>query len=333
MQDLTVDAHPGMHRYAPPRGLDSLIGSIVDRVATRTGVPTGPPNILVSAGATGGLGAVMGAILDPGDEVLVLAPFWPLITGIIRCFHGTPVVVPFIDEVDSPEAAIECVTRMKTDRTAALYISTPNNPTGRVLPPGWIEALVNWADRENLWIVSDEVYEDYVYDGEHAYSRTFAPERTFSVHSFSKAFGMAGNRCGYVAGPAGVTGDLCKVSTHSFYSTPTASQLAAWRALDGRGDSWVSDIRNRYAEMGTAAALRLGMDPPQGSTFLFVDVAERLEERGLMGFLESCADRGLFLAPGPSFGPYPHHVRICFTCAPPDIVAAGVDVLAELLGR
>ncbi len=226
---------------------------------------------------------------------------------------------------------MEAVARLCSPRTTALYLSTPNNPTGRVLPQAWVEALVEWACREKLWIIADEVYEDYAFDGGHTYSRPLAPERTFSAHSFSKAFGMAGNRCGYVVGPSGMVAELCKVSTHSFYSTPTASQLAALRALDGRGDAWVDDVRPRYREMGNRAAERLGVDPPEGSTFLFLDVAPKLDSRGLIGFLESCADRGLFLAPGPSFGPYPTHVRICFTSAPPDVIDRGVDVLADLL--
>ena len=128
-------------------------------------------------------------------------------------------------------------------------------------------------------------------------------------------------------------GELRKVSTHAFYSTPTAAQLAACRALDGRGDRWIDGVRERYRKMGTDAARRLGVDPPEGSTFLFLDVAEHLDERGLVGFLERCAERGLFLAPGPSFGPYPTHVRLCFTCAPPEVVERGVDVLASILGR
>jgi N-succinyldiaminopimelate aminotransferase len=144
---------------------------------------------------------------------------------------------------------------------------------------------------------------------------------------------MAGNRCGYVVAPAEVMRETCKVSTHSFYSTPTASQLAACRALDGRGDRWIADIREQYRSAGFRAAERLGVDPPQGSTFLFLDVASRLDERGLIGLLEDCADRGLFLAPGPSFGPYPDHVRICFTAAAPAIVGRGVEHLAGLLGR
>jgi len=333
MQDLRVEDHPGMHRYASPQGLPALQDAIIERTARRMGVATERAEVLVSAGATGGLGAVVGALLEPGDEVLVLAPYWPLIHGIVHCARGVPVAVPCIGEVDSAAAAVEAARRKLTARTAALYISTPNNPTSRVLPPAWVEALVQWASRENLWILSDEVYEDYVYEGEHIYCRQLAPERTLSVHSFSKAFGMAGNRCGYVLGPRAIVNELCKVSTHAFYSTPTASQLAACRALDGRGDAWIAQVKPQYEQMGRSAAARLGVPAPEGSTFLFLDVAERLDDRGLGGFLEDCAARGLFVAPGPSFGPYPTHVRICFTAAAPDVVERGVEILAQQLGR
>ena len=193
--------------------------------------------------------------------------------------------------------------------------------------------MARWCRQNDLWILADEVYEDYVYDGEHAYARTVAPERTFSVHSFSKAFGMAGNRCGYVAGPAAAIKKLRKVAVHTFYSAPTAAQLAALQALDGRGDAWIADVKTQYIASGFAAADRLGIARPQGSQFLFLDVADHLDDRGLMGFLEDCVDRGLFLAPGPSFGPYPTHVRLCYTSAPPPIVEQGVAVIADLLGR
>jgi N-succinyldiaminopimelate aminotransferase len=333
MEDLRVMDHPGMHRYAPPRGIPPLLQKLADRVASRSGVATDPDHVLVTSGATGGLSAVVGAIVQPGDEVLVLAPFWPLITGIVRCYHGQPVPVTSIGDADSADAVVERARSKLTRRTAALYLSTPNNPTGRILPPDWVAALVEWATTEDLWIIADEVYEDYVFSGRHVYSRSLAPDRTFSVHSFSKAFGMAGNRCGYVVGPRESMAELTKVSIHAFYSTPTASQLAACRVLDGRGDDWIADARERYREMGTRAANRLGVAPPEGSTFLFLDVADRLDERGLAGFLEDCVARGLLVAPGTSFGPYPTHVRVCFTCSPPDLVERGIEVLAGLLGR
>jgi aspartate/methionine/tyrosine aminotransferase len=333
MEDLRVAEHPGMHRYAPPQGMPALIDAIVERVRARTGVPTERDDVLVATGATGALGAVAGAIVAPGDEVLLLAPHWPLITGIVRSFGGVPVDVPFFGAADSPETAVEAVRERLTDRTIALYLNTPSNPAGTLIPRSWIAALVEWAAREDLWILADEVYEDYVYEGEHTYTRPFAPERTFAAHSFSKAYGMAGNRCGYVVGPAAAVRELRKIGMHSFYSTPTASQLAALRVLGSAGDAWVARAREQYRTTGSKVAARLGLPAPLGSTFLFFDVAPFLDDRGLGGFLERCVDRGLFLAPGPSFGPYPSHVRLCFTAAPPDAIERGVEALAPLMGR
>jgi aspartate/methionine/tyrosine aminotransferase len=333
MEDLRVAEYPGMHRYAAPQGMPTLLDAIVERVRQRTGVATERDNVLVTTGATGGLGAVAGAILAPGDEVLLLAPHWPLITGIVQSFHGVPVDVPFLGIADSPETAVEIVRERLTARTVALYLNTPNNPSGQLIPRSWIEALVDWAVREDLWIIADEVYEDYVYEGEHTYCRPLAPERTLASHSFSKAYGMAGNRCGYVVGPPEAVEQLKKIGLHSFYSTPTASQIAALRVLSGPGEAWVAQAREQYRETGRRVAERLGLPAPLGSTFLFFDAAPFLDETGLGGFLERCVDRGLFLAPGSSFGPYPTHVRLCFTAAPPEVIGRGAEALAPLMGR
>jgi len=333
MQDITVEDHPGMHKYAMVQGRGGLLDAIVERTRARTAAATERSNVLVTAGATGGLAAVVGGLVSPGDEVLVLAPYWPLIAGITRSFHGTPVPVPFIGEVDGPEAAVDAVEAKRTERTSVLYLNTPNNPTGRIIDRPIIEALVAWAQKHDLWVVSDEVYEDYAYTSAHTYARPLAPERVFSAYSFSKAYGMAGNRAGYIVGPSDVMHQIRKVSVHTFYSTPTASQIAAQRALEGLADEWIADAARKYLEIGRHAAERLGEPEPQGSTFLFMDVADHLDERGLGGFLEDCVDRGLFIAPGPSFGPYPTHVRMCFTAAPPDVTKRGVEVLRGLLRR
>ena len=177
MEDLRVAEHPGMHRYAPVQGLPGLVDAIVEQVRERTGVPTGREHVLVTTGATGALGAMVGALVAPGEEVLVLAPHWPLVPGIITAFHGRPVLVPMLD-CDGPEALVAAVRERLGERSVALYLNTPNNPSGRVLPRAWVEALVELARREGLWLLSDEVYEDYVYVGEHTWTRALAPERT-----------------------------------------------------------------------------------------------------------------------------------------------------------
>jgi N-succinyldiaminopimelate aminotransferase len=221
MEDLREAEHPGLHRYSETRGVPELIDAIVEKARSRNALRCEREGVLVTAGATGALGSALGAIASPGDEVLILSPFWPLIRGIVEAFRARPIEVPFFDRVASASDAVEAVRAHLTPKSVALYVSTPSNPTGQVLPRSWLESLAELASREGLWLLSDEVYEDYVYRGEHVSIGQFAPERTLSVYSFSKAYGMAGNRVGYLVGPPDAVTQALKISTHTFYAAPT----------------------------------------------------------------------------------------------------------------
>jgi aspartate/methionine/tyrosine aminotransferase len=333
MQDLQIETHPGMHRYTPVSGLPQLHEIIAAVHGRRTGIATETSQIVVTGGATAGLAATVAALVSPGEEVLLAAPYWPLIAGSIRAFHASPVDVPVMTDVHSPEEAVARFEEHRTEKTVAVYWNTPHNPTGRLLTRPWLEALIEWARQHDLWIFSDDVYEDHVFEGAHVYSRSLAPERTISVHSFSKAYGMAGNRCGYLVGPQDAIDAIKRIVTNINYSACTASQLAAIRALDGAGQPWVDQAREKYAELGRWSARQLGLDAPLGSTFLFPKVSQALDERGLNGLLADLAEEGVLVAPGPSFGPYPEHVRICFTSAEPKRIRQGVEILARRLER
>ena len=332
MEDLREADHPGLHRYCDTRGIPDLVDAIVDKVRGGNGLPCERESVLVTAGATGAMSAAIGAITSPGDEVLILAPYWPLIRGVVASFRATPVEVPFYDRVTTAEAAVETVRERLTPRTVALYVSTPSNPTGHVLPSGWLEALAEWTAQEGLWLLSDEVYEDYVYRGEHVSIGRFAPDRTLTAFSFSKAYGMAGNRTGYLVAPAAVIDQALKISTHTAYAAPTSGQVAALSALrDGR--AWVDHAHQLYREAGEATAAILGHPPPEGSTFHFVDVSRALDERGMLGFLEDCVDDGVSLAPGSSCGrDYENWVRLCYTALPQAEVVDAVGRVARRLG-
>ncbi len=332
MQDLDAESHPGIHRYCETRGIPELRDALVEKARERNGLACERDSVLVAAGATGALACAVGAIADPGEEVLILAPFWPLIRGIVQALRAQPVEVPFYDRVASAADAVAAVEERVGSRTVALYVSTPSNPTGRVLPREWLEALAELARRNDLWLLSDEVYEDTVFRGEHVSIGRFAPERSVSVFSFSKAYGMAGNRVGYLVGPPALAAQAEKVGVHTAYHAPTAGQLAAFRALE-RGGAWVERAREAYRAAGADAARALGLPEPEGSTFLFVDVGARLDERGMDGFLEDCAADGVLVAPGSASGAdYASWVRLCFTCLPPDRTAEGVRRLARRIG-
>jgi len=332
MQDLVQADHPGINRYTATQGVPELVDAIVEKVRSRNGLACEPGSVLVTGGATAGLSNAIGALVDPGDEVLILAPFWPLIRGIVQGWRARPVEVPFFDRVDSAEGAIEAVSERATPRTVALYVSTPSNPTGRVLPEAWLNALAEWARRADVWLLADEVYEDFVYRGAHASIARFAPERTLTAWSFSKAYGMAGYRAGYLAGPPAAIAEIHKLHAHSTYSCATPSQLAGLAALRS-GAPWQAETRALYQQAGDEVAGRLGLAPPQGSTFLFLDVSDRLDERGMLGFLEDVFEDGVVLAPGASSGTdYAGWVRLCFTAAPPEQVGEAARLLAKRLG-
>ncbi len=332
MEALRTADHPGMHRYCETQGLPALVGALVEKLRGRPGLAVERESVLVTAGATSGLSCAVSALADPGEEVLILAPFWPLVRGIVRSQRALPVEVPFFDRVRSAGDAVAAVEERLSPRSVALYLSSPSNPTGRVLPRAWLLALAELARRRDLWLLSDEVYEDYVYRGEHVSLGALAPERTVCVYSFSKAYGMAGNRVGYLAGPRALVAEIHKAQVHSSYHAPTAAQLAAYRALLGGAD-WLEAARSSYRAAGEAAAQALGLAPPEGSMFLFLDVAERLDERGLPGFLEDCLAEGVLVAPGPSHGEaYASWIRLCYSAVPPADAAQAVARLAKVIG-
>jgi N-succinyldiaminopimelate aminotransferase len=336
-EDIPSADHPRLHAYGDTRGLPDLIEAVSGKLLSQNGLRHSTNEILITAGATGGLSTLAGAILSPGDEMLILAPFWPLIRGIAQSFRAKPVEVPFFDRVWTLEAALEAVESRITSRSRVLYISTPSNPTGRVIPGEWLEGLAGLARQHDLWIFSDEVYEDYYYALDRVGPRVsigiFAPERTVSVYSFSKSYAMAGQRVGYLAGPERVIAEARKVGTHLYYHAPIVGQRTALAALEG-GAEWIAAASAQDREVGAKVAGILGLPAPEGGTFLFLDVRAKLDERGLAGLLEDCFKEGVLVAPGSSCGEaYGDWIRLSYTAAPPDDVLDAVSRLASVLER
>jgi len=336
-EDVHAESTPRLHAYCDTRGLPALLEAVRAKLRIRNGLDHAPDELLITAGATAGLAALAGAALAPGDELLMLAPFWPLIRGIAQSFRARPVEVPFFDRVASRAEAVAAVEARVTARSRVLYVSTPSNPTGRMIPGDWLEALAALARRHDLWIFSDEVYEDYVYAGApaggHVSIGRFAPERTVSVYSFSKSHAMAGSRVGYVAGPEPIVSNARKIATHVYYHAPVVAQHAALAAL-AHGADWVAANREADGAVGREVARRLGLPAPEGGTFLFLDVRERLDARGLPGLLEDCFAEGVLVAPGHSCGTdYVDWIRLSYTAAPAEQVLEAVDRLARVLAR
>ena len=325
---------PDLYRYADTRGILPLREAIVEKLEGRNQIQVDLDSVLVCAGATGALACAVGSVVSPGDEVLILAPYWPLFRGIVQSFRGVPVDIPFYDRCESESQVADCLQEQLTSRTVALYVSTPSNPTGRVLDEDTLHAIAVFAQKNNLWLLSDEVYEDLIYSGEHISIARYAPERTLSVFSFSKSYAMAGNRVGYIAGPAAAISQARKIGTHTAYQAPT---LAQWSALYAfrNGDAWLRESLAHYREAAHFAAQALGVVQPAGSTFLFLNIGQQLSEGDLWQFLKACLQEdGVLLAPGEACGrDYATWVRLCYTAVAPQQLQTAVTALARRLGR
>jgi N-succinyldiaminopimelate aminotransferase len=328
---------PELYAYSPPSGWPPLVTEILAKLARKNRLDVGPGGVQITCGATHALACSVGAVLDPGDELILLTPHWPLIRGIAQSRCVVPVEVPFsLPLLDDPSLdPVALIEAAVTPRTAGIYVSSPNNPDGLVLDERMLAAVVEVARRHDLWILSDEVYEEYVYDGaKHVSIGTLpgAASRTITVFSFSKSYAQAGLRVGYAVGPEPVIAALRKMANHSVYNVPQAMQRAAHAALVG-GDDFLAAARARYRVARDLAHGRIEARAtlPQGSTYLFLDLRP-YTQGDCMDVLERIAEAGVLLAPGSAFGArYEGWARLCFTAVDPDRLVVGVDRINDVL--
>jgi N-succinyldiaminopimelate aminotransferase len=336
-QDQMAANHPRLHNYAAVQGEPELLKAIVDRARRRSEIELDGECLQVMSGATNGLAVVCSVLLDPGDEVLLPSPFWPLIRGIILSRGCKPVEIPFytrLGEADfDPVAALH---RALTPRTTAIYLNSPHNPTGHILSDELVVEIGRLAQRHDLWLMTDEVYEDLWY-GEQQPANLFhhdaVRQRAVATHSLSKSYAMAGARVGFTHGPPLVMNAIRGAQTFVNYCAPRPLQFAAAHALE-HGDRWLQDTRRLYGEAARTAAGALGLPIPAGGAFLFFDAARHLGPgETVPDLLQRCLGAGVLLTPGTSSGrDYESWVRMCFTTVPLSELRQALQRLETVFG-
>ncbi len=266
-------------QYTAWTGIPELRAAIANKLATENGVTVNPDSeIIVTAGAQEALMATLMSLLDPGDHALTPSPHYDEYTRDARILGGTLVPVDttpesgFVIDVAQLEAAI-------TPQTRALVVVSPNNPTGTILPKSTLLQIAELAQRRDLLVVSDEIYEYYVYDGNQHTSIATLPgmaERTITINSFSKSFGMTGMRLGYIAGPAPLIEGMLPFHHAMMICANVITQYGGLAVLRQPRD-WFQDVlaeydRRRKLWMQTLDAIPLPYSPPQGAYYIFIDI-------------------------------------------------------------
>ncbi|MFN3678294.1 pyridoxal phosphate-dependent aminotransferase [Thermosynechococcus sp.] len=308
----------GKTRYGPAAGEPALRQAIATKLNNDNHLPYRAENILVTNGGKQALFNLMLALINPGDEVIIPAPYWVSYPEMVHLASGTPVIVTTTAETGyriTPaqlEAAI-------TPKTRLFVLNSPSNPTGMVYTPAEIRDLATVIVRHQLWVVSDEIYEKILYEGANHLSIGAVSEavfeRTIVCSGFAKAYAMTGWRVGYLAGPADLIQATTKIQGHSTSNVCTFAQYGALAALEGSQAcvaEMVAAFRDRRACMyqGICEIPRLRCLKPQGAFYLFVDISET----GLSS-VEFCdrllEEEKVAAIPGKAFG-MDDHIRLSY---------------------
>jgi aspartate aminotransferase len=338
---------PGVGKYTDVMGILPLRKAIAAELGRVHHVTLEPDQVLVSTGAKHSLYNLFMALLDPGDEVLIPAPYWVSYPDMVMLAGGRPVILETRAENDFAVTAQQ-VREACSGRTRAIVLNNPSNPTGAVYSKQQIEDLAAVCVEKDLLVISDDIYRQLVY-GDAAYHSIAAvgPEiakRTILVDGLSKTYAMTGWRIGYTAGPAPLIKAMTKVQGQSTSNPTHISQLAAVAALTGPQDC-VAEMRKAFDERRIAMVKLLRAIPgvrcrePKGAFYAFPDlsayVGKKTPEGSILGDDVQLCDwlvevGKVAVVPGSGFGA-PGFVRLSYACSMQDI-ETGVGRLGKALG-
>jgi aspartate aminotransferase len=317
--------------YVQTTGIPPLLKLLVEKMRTKNHIPVASVDeVMVTTGGIHGVYATCQGLLEPGDEVLIPDPEWPPAQGNIMAAHAVPVPYP-LHESRQWRPDVDEMRRLVTPKTRAIYLNTPNNPSGGVLTRHDLEAIAGLAREKNLWVISDEAYEDVLFAGEHVSIASLPGmyERTIPLYTFSKTFAMTGLRLAYLAVHNPQIRD--RIRKVLFYTVSNTSSLIQYGAIGGLEGSqgFIDEFRTElaarrdlfYAGISDASGGVLAGEPPAGAFYAFLKIDPKWKSplpdaptSLSWAMTEFLIKRGrIGCVPGVDFGSVGEgHVRFCF---------------------
>lgn len=344
---LEAARDPKNHRYSPAAGLPELREAIAEKTLRDSGYEISASQVLVTNGGKQAVYNTFATLLDPGDEVIVPAPYWTTYPEAIQLAGGKPVSI-FAGPEQGYKVTVEQLESALTERTKVLLFVSPSNPTGAVYSPEQVREIGQWAASKGLWVVTDEIYEHLTYgDASFSSIATLAPEledRVVVLNGVAKTYAMTGWRVGWMAGPADVIKAATNLQSHATSNVANVSQRAALAAVAGPLDA-VNEMKTAFNRRrlaiveGLNAIDGLHCPTPEGAFYAYSDVRGLLgrEIRGVVN--NTSAELAAFIleqaevavVPGEAFGPS-GYIRMSYALGDADL-AEGVARIANLLGE
>ncbi|MEO1062310.1 MAG: pyridoxal phosphate-dependent aminotransferase [Actinomycetota bacterium] len=339
-------ADPVTHKYSPAGGLPALREAVAAKTARDSGLEVGADQVVITNGGKHAVYNAFAALLDPGDEVLLPAPFWTTYPEPIRLAGGEPVIV-HTDVSTGFRASVDQLEAARTASTKALVFVSPSNPTGAVYPPDEVEAIGRWAAEHDIWVITDEIYEHLTYDDAVFTSVPVAvPEiadRCIVLNGVAKTYAMTGWRVGWIIAPADVAKAATNLQSHQTSNVCNVAQRAALAAVEGPLDA-VHEMRAAFDRRRLLMwELLSGIDGvecprPEGAFYAYPSLAGVLGRTIAGQQIETSVDLARVLldeakvaiVPGEAFGAG-GAARLSFALGDDDL-RTGVERIAALLG-
>lgn len=347
IKKAAVDAiNAGFTRYTAAAGIVELRKAVAKKLKEDNGLDYDYTQIVISNGAKHSLINALMAIINPGDEVIIPAPYWLSYAEMVRLAGGTPVVV-YMDQNEGFALTRKVLEKGYSDKTKAVIITTPSNPTGIVMDECQLREIADFAVEKDIAVIADEIYEKLIYseDKKHISIASLNKEiydRTITINGVSKSYAMTGWRIGYAAAPAPIAKLMSSMQSHMTSNPNSIAQKAALAAIEGPQDC-VEDMRKQFAKRRDYIYDRVVNMPyvktvkPEGAFYLFVDFSGTYGKSYKGTVLESAAQIGAILldekliavVPCADFG-MPDHIRLSYATSIENITE-GMNKLEEFL--
>lgn len=311
----------GYTHYTPNAGFAELREAIAEKLRNENNIEVTAENVMVTSGSTIGLFLAVLALVDPGDEVLIPDPGFVAYEAAVLMVGGRPVRVPLSEDEDF-RMLPEKVNELVTPRTKCIFVNTPSNPTGAVLEFSDVKGIAEVAMDNGIYVISDEVYEKFVYDGAKHYSIASIPgmeELAITVNSFSKTFAMCGWRIGYLAASKKIVNELIKLQQFTVVNAPSISQMACLEGLrNPETKKFIEEMVKEYDMRRRYMVERINKMPsfeakmPKGAFYVFAKVKELgLKSMDLAEYI--LKEVAVATVPGSAFGPSGEgYLRFCY---------------------
>ncbi len=312
----------GRNRYTPTQGIEPLRAAVATKLQEKNRVSVGVDEVLITSGSSGGIFLAYASLLNPGDELIVPDPYFVMYPQLAAFFGAKPV---FVDTYPDFRLDPDRLAAAITPRTKAIMLNSPTNPTGAVIPEATLREIARVADRHGLLVISDEVYEAFVYGSARHFSIGSVYPNTLTLNALSKSHSATGWRIGYAAGPRPLIDKMKELQQYTFVCAPSFAQEAALVAMDVGIADEVAAYQHRRDVVYEGLRQRFEVVKPEGAFYIM----PKVDSRDSRAFVEKAIANNVLIIPGDVFSRKGTHIRMSYAI-PEERIRQGIEILTRL---